>query len=81
MDEFVTDRAPRPAATEHGLVSIEILSAHPAEAGLNWKRHRLPITASFSNTHGRQYNGAIKGNTRCGCKASEIDSSRPMRTG
>lgn len=51
MDKFVTDRAARPASAKHSFVPIEIFLAHPAESRQNWKRHRLPLTASFSNTH------------------------------
>jgi hypothetical protein len=52
MDELVTDGTTRPASPEHRLVPIEIFLAHSAQARLNGKRHRLPLTPGFSNTHG-----------------------------
>lgn len=58
MDKFVTDCAPGPASPKHGFVPIEILPAHSAQACLNGKRHRLPVAASFSNTHRAQYSEA-----------------------
>ena len=51
MNKFVTDRTPGPASTEHRLVPIEIFLAHPAQTRQHWKRHRLPLATSFSNTH------------------------------
>ena len=51
MDELVTHRATRPASPEHRLVPIEVFLANSAEARLNWKRHRLPLAAAFSNAH------------------------------
>jgi hypothetical protein len=54
MDELVTHRATRPASPEHRLVPIEVFLADSAEARLNWKRHRLPLAAAFSNTHSEE---------------------------
>jgi hypothetical protein len=51
MDEFVTDRATRPASSKHRFVPIETLLADPTIARLNPEQHRLPLTATFSNTH------------------------------
>ncbi len=51
MDEFVTERAARPASSEHRFVPIEVFSAYSAQAGLNPEQHRLPFPATFSNTH------------------------------
>ncbi len=51
MDEFVTERAARPASSEHRFVPIEVFLAHPAKPGLDPKQHRLPFPAAFSNTH------------------------------
>ncbi len=51
MDKLVTDRTSRPASPKHRLVSIEIVLADSAYAGLDRKRHRLPLPAAFSNTH------------------------------
>lgn len=53
MNEFVTERAARPASSEHRFVPIEIFSAYSAQAGLNPEHHRLPFPATFSNTHKR----------------------------
>lgn len=64
MNKLVADRATGPASTKHCLVPIEVFLADSAEARLNWKRHRLPLTAAFSNTHrGREYSGTGDGKT------------------
>jgi hypothetical protein len=51
MDKLVTDRATRPASSEHRFVPVETLLADPTIAGLNPEHHRLPFPATFSNTH------------------------------
>jgi hypothetical protein len=51
MDKLVTERATRPASSEHRFVPIETLLADPTIAGLNPEHHRLPFPAAFSNTH------------------------------
>lgn len=64
MDELITHRATRPASPEHRLVPIEVFLANSAETRLNWKRHRLPLAAAFSNAHtGRKYSGTTGGKT------------------
>lgn len=51
MDKLVTERATRPASSEHRFVPVETLLADPTIAGLNPEHHRLPFPATFSNTH------------------------------
>lgn len=64
MNKLVTDRAARPASPEHRLIPIEIFLADSAQAWLNWKRHRLPLAACFSDTHSaEEYSGATGGKT------------------
>jgi hypothetical protein len=64
MDELITHRATRPASPEHRLVPIEVFLTDSAEAWLNWKHHRLPLAAAFSNTHGeKKYSGTAGGKT------------------
>jgi hypothetical protein len=60
MDKLVTDRATRPASSEHRFVPIETLLADPTIAGLNPEQHRLPFPATSSNTHkGRSIAGRL----------------------
>jgi hypothetical protein len=51
MDELVTDRATGPPTSQERLVPIEALFADFTIAGLNPEQHRLPLAATFSNTH------------------------------
>jgi len=51
VDEFIADRAAGPSAAEHCFVPIEPLLADCAVPGFNPLQHRLPISATFSNTH------------------------------
>src|SRR6478735_7954566 len=53
MDEFVAHGATGPAASKHRLIPIQALLADCAVSRLDRKQHRLPITTSFPNTHGR----------------------------
>ena len=52
MHELVTHCTPRPAATKHRFVAVQPLFADFTMTGLNGEQHRLPITASFPDTHG-----------------------------
>ena len=58
MNELVTDGTSGPPSPKHRLVTIEVLSANPTDAGFNPEQHRLPFTTGFSNTHG---GGSIAG--------------------
>ena len=51
VHELIADRAARPAAAEHRLITIEALPADLAIAGLDPQQHGLPLTGSFPNTH------------------------------
>src|SRR6476620_6952308 len=53
MDEFVAHGATGPAASKHRLIPIQALLADCAISRLDRKQHRLPITTSFPDTHGR----------------------------
>ena len=55
VDEFVADRATRPAPTEHRLVSVEALVTDLAVPGFNPQQHRLPVTTAIAkNIHGAE---------------------------
>lgn len=55
VDEFIADGAPRPAPSEHRLVSVQALVADLAVPGLNPEQHRLPVTAAIAkNIHGAE---------------------------
>lgn len=58
MNELVTDSASGPPSPKHRLVTIEIFLTDGAEAWFDWKRHRLPFSTGFSNTHS---SGSIAG--------------------
>ncbi len=64
VDKLVAHRAPRPPTTQHGLIPIEIFFTDSADARFDRKRHRLPLSAAFSNTHKwREYSGTTGGKT------------------
>jgi hypothetical protein len=63
VDELIADRATGPTAAQHGLIAVKTLLANLAQPGLDPQQHRLPVSACFSNAHGREYSEAVAGNT------------------
>jgi hypothetical protein len=51
MDELLTQAAPRPAAGEKRLVTVEGFVTDLAVPGFNPQQHRLPGSAAFSDAH------------------------------
>ena len=64
MDELLAQAAAGPAAGEKRFVTVERFVADLAVPGFNPQQHRLPRSATFSDTHAREYSEAIGGKTR-----------------
>ena len=89
MDELVADRATGPPTAQERLVPIEALFADFTIAGLDPEQHRLPLAATFSNTHksrsiaGRSAEKQAKANATCFAKpnspVSASNASQPQQ--
>ena len=55
MDELIAQRATGPPAAEKRFIAVEPFLADLAVAGFNPQQHRLPVSATFSNTHAAEY--------------------------
>jgi len=55
MDELIAQGTARPAAAQKRLIAVEPFMANLAVSGFNPQQHRLPVSATFSNTHAAEY--------------------------
>ena len=64
VDELVADGTPGPTPAQHGLVPVKAFLTDLAQPGLDPQQHRFPVAACLPNAHQREYNEALRGNTR-----------------